>query len=73
MIEAKMKELAIFRLYDKYPDLSCKISNTETILCQEIKNPNIFNSECLCCNNFINIKAHKKKRPKKLKNFVIIN
>ena len=73
MIEAKMKELAIFKLYDKYPELSCKIFNTETILCQEIKNPFIFKNECLCCNNFIDIKNHKKKKIKKLKNFVIIN
>ena len=25
MIEAKKKELAIFRLYEKYPQLNCKI------------------------------------------------
>ena len=34
MIEAKMKEQAIFRLYIKYPFLSC-LDKNEVILCQE--------------------------------------
>jgi len=27
MIEAKMKEQAIFKLYEKYPELNCKITD----------------------------------------------
>ena len=43
MIEAKMKEQAIFRLYLKYPFLSC-LDKNEVILCQECQITN---------NNFI--------------------
>ena len=49
MIEAKMKEQAIFKLYQKYPDLDCKIkkdNNFSQFLCVCIED---FESECNCC------------------------
>ena len=49
MIEAKMKEQAIFRLYEKYPGLDCKnINNNNNI--NNINNNNINNNNN---NNFI--------------------
>ena len=64
MIEAKMKEQAIFKLYQKYPYLDCKIdltqekpnTNTNTNKIKiKIKKPKIpaaltcFTQDCLCC------------------------
>ena len=37
MIEAKMKERAIFRLYEKYPEMNCKIDGT--MICTECELP----------------------------------
>jgi UV DNA damage endonuclease len=58
MIEAKMKELAIFKLYNKYPYLDCKIYNKKTpFIVHKKKNINkmIINAmkwtslDCDCC------------------------
>ena len=63
MIEAKMKEQAIFKLYEKYPQLNCKINKKEDLskfLCVCIDE---FKDECECCkpNKFtIKIKKNKK-------------
>ena len=50
MIEAKMKEQAIFKLYQKYPQLNCKIKKTEK--CKGIgmqwASKKIYNT-CDCC------------------------
>ena len=76
MIEAKMKELAIFKLYSKYPMLNCKNlhetnmspespklpeSSTSHIL---VNNENLkkYLNECECCED----KPKKKKKRKKL-------
>ena len=51
MIEAKMKELAIFKLYEKYPILNCKQDNT----IKKYKIPlamtwaTINHADCICC------------------------
>ena len=47
MIEAKMKEQAIFKLYYKYPFLSCK-DKDEIILCQECINHNFIIIDDCC-------------------------
>ena len=62
MIEAKMKEQAIFKLYKKYPFLNCKIE--KNIICQEIPPSKkwilkICKENCECC-------SPKKKKKKKL-------
>ena len=65
MIEAKMKEQAIFKLYKKYPELNCKINKEDDLskyLCVCIDD---FEDECECCkpNNFIlKIKVKKNKK-----------
>ena len=51
MIEAKMKEQAIFKLYKKYEFLNCKIE--KNIICEEITPPKkwilkICNENCEC-------------------------
>jgi len=47
MIEAKMKEQAIFKLYNKYPELNCKKKSIK--LCKNCKNIN----KCICDNVII--------------------
>ena len=50
MIEAKMKEQAIFKLYTKYPFMNCKIEESNTILClpsKEFVSKHI--QDCECC------------------------
>ncbi len=59
MIEAKMKELAIFKLYEKYPELDCKIKDTSSGEIIEEKNINKNKYDTNCCENI------KKKRKKK--------
>ena len=52
MIEAKMKEQSIFKLYDKYKFLNCKNIDTKKLL----ENAPLFdwvkkhNNDCFCCN-----------------------
>jgi UV DNA damage endonuclease len=63
MVEAKMKEQAIFRLYEKYPQLNCKIDET---ISQTEQQPfawvkkNI--TDCNCCSP----KKNKKRKKYKL-------
>ena len=59
MIEAKMKELAIFKLYEKYPFLNCKSDNSipSCELCQEIEG-----EDCECCKPKFTIKVKKTKK-----------
>ena len=59
MIEAKMKELAIFKLYEKYPFLNCKSDNSIPfcLLCQEIEG-----EDCECCRPKFTIKVKKTKK-----------
>ena len=47
MVEAKMKEQAIFKLYWKYPFLSCK--DTNEVICQECINNNFIIIIDKCC------------------------
>lgn len=52
MIEAKLKEQAIFKLYDKYPFLNCKKKNKKTIFKINVKAMNWANNckeACRCC------------------------
>ena len=67
MIEAKMKEQAIFKLYEKYPQLNCKINIKEDLsqyLCVCIDD---FENECECCKpNKFQLKIKVKKKNKKL-------
>ena len=71
MIEAKMKEQAIFKLYTKYPFLDCTKS-TETleeniVLCMPSEEfvDKYCKDECDCCNGNTTIKKKKKKKWKR--------
>ena len=61
MIEAKMKELAIFKLYEKYPFLNCKNDNSLPLclLCDDI-----IGEDCECCKSKFTIKIKKPKKKK---------
>jgi len=61
MIEAKMKELAIFKLYEKYPFLNCKNDNSIPLclLCDDIAG-----EDCECCKPKFTIKIKKPKKKK---------
>ena len=50
MIEAKMKEQAIFRLYEKYPYLNCKINKiVNTVKPFDWVKKHL--DDCACCSN----------------------
>ena len=59
MIEAKMKEQAIFKLYDKYPELNCKVNRALLFPGQGWVKKNI--KDCGCCE-----KPERKKKKKRL-------
>jgi len=61
MIEAKMKELAIFKLYEKYPFLNCKNDSSIPLclLCDDITG-----EDCECCKPKFTIKIKKPKKKK---------
>jgi len=69
MIEAKMKEQSIFKLYEKYPFLNCKNIDTKKLLDYAppfdwVKKHSF---DCLCCNPPQNPKDKKDKKTPKLK------
>ena len=79
MIEAKMKEQAIAKLYEKYPQLDCKIDNT--IVCEVCQLPGAdwvykYCKTCECCdgNGPIDLSLFKKKpvKKKKKKKLIIV-
>ena len=69
MIEAKMKEQAIFKLYEKYPFLDCK-KNQESIVMSIPSKEFIFTfckNECACCERKVLHHVPTKKKSVKLK------
>jgi UV DNA damage endonuclease len=50
MIEAKMKEQAIFKLYNKYPELNCKKETKPEKINIQVHWSKLCKEECLCCN-----------------------
>jgi len=62
MIEAKMKEQAIFKLYEKYPQLNCKIDQNQDLSKYQCICIDEFKDECECCNpNIFKFKIKVKK------------
>ena len=61
MIEAKMKEQAIFQLYKKHPSLNCKKDTTQLLPINSAHNVKKYiQADCDCCNSY-NKKNHTKK------------
>ena len=57
-----MKEQAIFKLYEKYPELNCKIDQNEDLSKYQCVCIDEFKDECECCNpNIFKLKIKVKK------------